>query len=114
MKTQFAAVLAFVALLAVAPAFAEDAKPADGAAATPAAEAAVAPAEAPAEAPAAPDFAKLDANADGSLSKEELAEGFDAKDADKDGKVTKEEFEAPAAEAPKTEEAPKAEEGKKE
>ena len=104
MKTQFAAVLAFVALLAVAPAFAEDAKPADAGAS---AEAAVA---APAEAPAAPDFAKLDANADGSLSKEELTEGFDAKDADKDGKVTKEEFEAPA----KTEEAPKAEEGKKE
>lgn len=96
MKTQFAAVLAFVALLAVAPAFAEDAKPADAGAAAEAA--------APAEAPAAPDFAKLDANADGSLSKEELTEGFDAKDADKDGKVTKEEFEAPAAEAPKAEE----------
>lgn len=53
-------------------------------------------------------FAKIDANGDGSLSKEEFLatpqakkdaakaeKGFAGKDKDKDGKITKEEFTAP-------------------
>lgn len=76
-----AAVLAFSA-----PAFAEEAAKEAAPAAT---EAAAAPAA---------DFAKLDTNADASLSKEEFdaakLEGktFEAADADKDGKVTAEEL----------------------
>jgi hypothetical protein len=76
------ALLILAALAVSAPAFAADE------AAAPAAT----------EAAAAPDFAKLDTNADGSLSKEEFEaaklEGktFDGVDADKDGKVTAEEL----------------------
>jgi len=84
MKTTYALLVAAVLTLAAGPVLAEEAAPA--------ADKAVA-AEAEAVPVAAPDFATLDANADGSLSKEELTTGFDEKDADKDGKVTKEEFE---------------------
>lgn len=61
-----------------------------------------APAYAQEDAAATPDqFAQLDANADGTLSQEEVAdaEAFKAADADGNGSVTKEEWEAAQAPA---------------